>query len=310
MSLSSAEQKAQASFKNRLTNRSGWVLRVPLLPALLLTLLLTQIPFVLTIWYSLQDWSLLSGRPSRFTGIANFKRALSDPIFWKALGITGIITVETTIVCLIIGLAMALLLNHPFKGRGLARTIAITPFFIMPVAATLFWKSAMFDATFGFFAWVSHLLGFSSISWLSNYPLASITILLTWRFAPFAMLILLAGLQAASQEQLEAANIDGAGPISRLRFILLPHLRPFLELSALLLAMNLIQTFGEIAILTAGGPAFATTNITYFVYLQAFNSFDYGYASAIAMIALVMTIALVMPTLRLLTGIFQEGGRR
>ena len=140
--------------------------------------------------------------------------------------------------------------------------------------------------------------------------MTALIILLTWRFTPFALLILLAGLQGAPQEQLEASRVDGAGPMRQFRYILMPHMRPFIELSALLLAMNLIQTFGEIAMLTAGGPAFATTNITYYIYLKAFQAFDFGFASALGVVALVMTIALIMPALRLLSGIFQTEGRR
>ena len=121
---------------------------------------------------------------------------------------------------------------------------------------------------------------------------------------------MLAGLQGAPQDQLEAAQVDGAGPLRRFQFITLPHLRPFIELAALLLAMNLIQTFGEIALLSAGGPAYATTNITYYIYLKAFNAFDFGFASALGVVTLVLTIALVSPALRLLSGIFQAEGRR
>tara|TARA_B100000949_G_scaffold229597_1_gene238780 strand:- start:1149 stop:1655 length:507 start_codon:yes stop_codon:yes gene_type:complete len=168
----------------------------------------------------------------------------------------------------------------------------------------------MFDPTFGFFGFVSRSLGLPAIAWLSEFPMAALVILLTWRFVPFAMLILIAGLQSAPQDQLEAAQMDGAGVAGRFRHVTLPHLRPFLELAALLLAMNLIQTFGEIALLTAGGPAYATTNITYYIFLTAFNAFDFGQASALGIVALVLTIALILPMLRLLSGIFQTEGRR
>jgi sorbitol/mannitol transport system permease protein len=205
---------------------------------------------------------------------------------------------------------LALALNHSFPGRGLARTLAITPFFAMPVAVTLFWRSAMFDPSFGFFGWVTRGLGLPTISWLSEHPLAALITLLTWRFTPFALLILLAGLQGLPQDQVEAAQIDGASLLQRFRYIVLPHMRPFIELSALLLAMNLIQTFGEIALLTAGGPAYKTTNITYYIYVKGFQSFDLGIASAFGVVTLILTILLVLPALRLLSGIFQMEGRR
>ncbi|MDY0913734.1 sugar ABC transporter permease [Rathayibacter festucae] len=290
--------------------RERWNLRGPLLPALIFTLVITQIPFVMTLIYSFQDWNLLGGRPATFNAGANFLSTFTDEVFWKSIGNTTLMTGISTIACIVFGLLLALLLNHSFPGRGLARTLAITPFFVMPVAVTLFWRSAMFDPGFGLFGWISRSLGLPPISWLSEYPLAALIILLTWRFTPFALLILIAGLQSAPQEQLEAARVDGAGPLRQFSAILVPHLRPYIELTALLLAMNLIQTFGEIALLTAGGPAYATTNITYYIYLKGFNSFDFGAASAFGVVTLVLTIALILPALRLLSGIFQKEGRR
>lgn len=283
---------------------------MPLLPALVFTLLLTQIPFLFTLIASLQKWLLLGGKRAEFNAGANYLAVIQDEVFWRSVGNTVVMTGGTTIACLVLGLVIAIFLNQSFPGRGLARTLAITPFFVMPVAVTLFWKSAMFDPSFGFFGFVTRSIGLPSVSWLSEYPLAALIILLTWRFVPFAMLIMISGLQSAPQDQLEAAQMDGANLWGRFTNVTLPHLRPFIELAALLLAMNLIQTFGEIAMLTAGGPAYATTNITYYIYLKAFNSFDFGMASALGVVALVLTIALIMPMLRLLSGIFRTEGRR
>jgi sorbitol/mannitol transport system permease protein len=287
-----------------------WKVRGPLLPALIFTILLTQLPFLLTLIYSFQNWNLLSAKPATFNGGGNFLATVGDEVFWRSIGNTGLMTGVSAVACIGLGLGLALLLNQSFPGRGIARTLAITPFFVMPVAVTLFWRSAMFDPGFGLLGWFSRLLGLPAVSWLSEYPLAAMIILLTWRFTPFALLILIAGLQSAPQDQLEAARVDGAGPLRQFGSILLPHLRPYIELTALLLAMNLIQTFGEIALLTAGGPAYQTTNITYYIYLKGFNSFDFGTASALGVAALLITIALVLPALRLLSGIFQKEGRR
>ncbi|WP_367734294.1 carbohydrate ABC transporter permease [Microbacterium sp. LMI1-1-1.1] len=293
-----------------MTRAEAWRRRGPLLPALVFTLVLTQIPFLLTLIFSFQRWRLLGSGETSVNWGQNYVSVVTDGTFWQSVVNTVVMTGGTTIACLVLGLIIAIFLNHAFPGRGLARTLAITPFFVMPVAVTLFWKSAMFDPSFGFFGFVSRTLGLPTVSWLSEQPMAALIILLTWRFVPFAMLILIAGLQSAPQDQLEAAQMDGAGIVGRFRHVTLPHLRPFIELAALLLAMNLIQTFGEIALLTAGGPAFATTNITYYVYLTAFNSFDFGQASALGIVALILTIALVMPMLRLLSGIFKTEGRR
>jgi ABC-type sugar transport systems, permease components len=300
---------SQASTQ-RVSRAAGWRRRAPLLPSLVFVLVLTQIPFVLTLIFSFQRWNLLSGGNKGFIGARNFSYALADEVFWKALGVTGVTTLGATVASLLLGLGLALLLNQPFFGRGLARTLAITPFFVMPVAVALFWRSAMFDPSFGLFAWLSRTLDLPVVVWLSERPLTALTVLLTWRFTPFAMLILLAGLQGLPQDQMEAVRLDGAGLVRACVSVVMPHLRPYAELAALLLAMNLIQTFGEISLLTAGGPAYATTNLTFYIYLKGFNSFDLGAASAIGVISLIVTIALILPTLKRLSGIFQSEGRR
>jgi len=292
-----------------MSRHEKWARRGPLLPALVFTLVLTQIPFAVTLFLSVQRWLLLDGSVPSFAGFQNYLGVFQDEVFWKSTGNTVVMTGGTTIACILLGLVLAFLLNQQFPGRGIARTLAITPFFVMPVAVTLFWKSAMFDPSFGLLGFFSRSLGLPGVNWLSEYPMAALVMLLTWRFVPFAMLILLAGLQSAPQDQLEAAQMDGAGPFRRFLSVILPHLRPFIELAALLLAMNLIQTFGEIAMLTAGGPAYGTTNITFYIYLKAFNAFDFGMASALGVVALILTIALILPMLRLLSGIFKTEGR-
>jgi sorbitol/mannitol transport system permease protein len=293
-----------------LTRSGSWSRRAPLLPALLVTLVLTQIPFVLTVWYSLQHWNLLSPGRNSFAGLTNYRAIFSDDTFWKSIANTVVLTGGATVASTVVGLGLAMLLQKKFPGRGVARTLAITPFFVMPVAVALFWRSAMFDPSFGLFGWLTDLAGLSRVNWLSDQSMLSIIVITSWRWIPFAMLILLAGLQALPEEQLEAARVDGAGWWQQTCRVVLPHLRPFLELTALLLSMNIIQTFGEIALLTAGGPAYGTTNTTYYVYLRAFNAFDFGTASGYGLITLVLTIALVLPALRLLSGIFQQEGRR
>jgi len=290
--------------------RERWTRRGPLLPALVFTIVLTQIPFLLTIFYSFQNWNLLNGTPRTFAGLDNFRSTVSDDVFWKSIWNTLVLTGVSTIACLALGLLLALTLQKRFPGRGVARTLAITPFFVMPVAVALFWRSAVFDPSFGILGWMTDLIGLGRVNWLSEQPMTAIILITAWRWTPFAMLVLLAGLQAMPDDQLEAAEVDGARWRQQFRYLMLPHLRPFIELSALLLSMNIIQTFGEIALLTAGGPAYATTNITYYVYLRAFNAFDFGTASAYGLVALVLTIALAMPALRLLSGIFQAEGRR
>ena len=280
-----------------------------MLPALLLVIALTQLPFVMTIYYSLQRWNLLSVRPARFVGLRNFFFAFSDSTFLQAVKNTLEMTASIVVVSLVLGTLLATGLNRKFPGRNIVRTLAVTPFFIMPVAAALFWKSALFDPTFGLLGWITHAIGLGRINWLSQHPMLSVVLVSAWQWTSFVLMIILAGLQSFPDEVEEAALVDGATPAQIFFGLVLPHLRPFLELSGLLVAMYVLENFAAISQLTAGGPAFATTNLSYYVFLQAFSAFSMGQASAYGAISLLVAIALVLPLLRLVSGILKEGGR-
>lgn len=286
-----------------------WRLRAPLLPALLVVIAVTQAPFVITLYYSLFRWNLVSTSAKRFVGIKNYIGAVTDPVFLKAIANTAGMTLSIVAGALIIGTLLALGLHRNFRGRSIARTLAITPFFVMPVAAALFWKAGLFDPTFGLLGWATSGLGLGTINWVSEYPQLSIIILTAWQWSSFALLIILAGMQSFPVEVTEAASIDGAGRWLTFRRLMLPHLRPFFELTALLASMYVLENFAAIATLTAGGPAYATTNLSYYVYLEAFSAFDLGQASAYGIISLAIAIALVMPMLKVVAGIFRTGGR-
>ena len=289
--------------------RARWGRRLPLLPALLFVIAVTQLPFVLTLWFSLHRWNLLAMSPPRFIGLRNFIFAFGDSTFLGTILHTLVMTISVVCGSLLVGGLMALGLNRPFAGRAVIRTLAVTPFFIMPVAAALFWKTALYNPTFGLLGALTASVGLGRIDWLSAHPVLSVVVLSAWQWSAFVLMIILAGLQSFPEEVEEAAAVDGASRLQILYRLVLPHLRPFMELSGLLVAMYVLENVAVISLLTGGGPAYATTNLSYYVYLQAFSAFDMGRASAYGMIALVIAIALVTPLLRVVAGILREGGR-
>ena len=308
MSVSFMPLGLQATQNRRAFVRKWW-LRLPLLPALGLVLLVTQLPFVITLYYSLQRWNLVSTTAPRFVWLRNFINALGDAVFLQSVLNTAILTAAIVLSSVIVGGLLAIGLNREFPGRRIARTLAITPFFIMPVAAALFWKTGVYDPSFGILGWATDEVGLGRVNWISQYPKLTIIILSSWQWSAFALLILLAGMQSFPTEVTEAAEVDGAGRLDVFWRLMLPHLRPFVELTGLLTAMYVLENFAAISILTNGGPAYATTNLSYYVYLEAFSAFDLGRASAFGMIALLFAIALTVPMLRIVSGIFKEGGR-
>ena len=288
---------------------AAWQRRLPLLPALVLVLALTQLPFVMTIYYSLLRWNLLGSHGPRFIDVRNYVYAFTDTTLGRALFNTLMMTGSIVLLSLLFGTLLAIGLNRSFPGRAVVRTLAVMPFFLMPVASALFFKSAFFDPSFGLLGWITASLGLGRVNWLSQHGMFCIVLISAWQWTSFVLMIVLAGLQSFPDDLEEAALVDGAKPRQVFFGLVLPHLKPFLELSGLLVAMYVLENFAAISQLTAGGPAFATTNLSYYVYLQAFSAFDIGHASAYAAIALLVAIALVTLLLRLVSGIMREAGR-
>jgi sorbitol/mannitol transport system permease protein len=288
----------------------SWRRRLPLLPALIYVILVTQIPFVLTIFYSLQDWNLLRPEPARFTGLKNYAVVLGDPSVRIAVWNTVVLTICAVAISVVFGIGIALLLNRDVFGKGVLRTLMIGPFLVMPTAAALMWKDTLLNPLTGLVNYVLGPIGLGRVDWINQFPMASIVGIEVWRWTPFMMLIVLAGLQSQNQEVLEAARVDGARALQMFRYITLPFIRPFVELGALLGSLFIVQSFDVIFMTTQGGPGQATTNLPFLLYLVAFQGFDIGKASAIGVVAVILTMIVATFALRTLFTIFHVEARR
>ena len=301
-------QAKAATEKRRLQRRELWTNRGLLLPAFIFLVLMTQVPFLVTIGFSLTEWNLLYPERRQFGGFSNYASALSSGDLWPSIVATVSITVLSVVLSIAFGMVFALLLDRPFRGRALARTLMITPFLIMPAAAALVWKYSMFDTNIGMLNWAFRSLGLPTVSWSTQYPLWTVIIVLTWQFTPFMMLILLAGLQGQSREVIEAAQVDGAGPWRTFTWITLPHLRMYIEIGALLGSIIIIQVFDPIAILTKGTGG--TKTLAYLLYERAFIGLDVGQAAAYGVVTVVLTIIVATVALKTLFKVFMAGGSR
>ena len=292
---------AAVSSARPLTARQRMARRAPLLPALIITVLVTQLPFLVTLYYSLLDRNLQRPDRKKFTGLSNYSDAVKDSRFRDAALNTVTITAGAVVLSMLLGIACAMLLDRKFLGRGIVRTMLISPFLIMPVAAALLWKYELFNPTFGL---LDAIPGLDGTDWVSQYPKASIITTLVWQWTPFMMLIVLAGLQGQSGETLEAARVDGASALQTFRYITLPHLRQYIELGVLLGSIYLVQTFDAIFSITRGGPGTATTNLPYYIYQSAFAQTQVGYAAALGVITVVGTIVVSTFALRVVSSLF------
>jgi sorbitol/mannitol transport system permease protein len=290
--------------------REGWLRRLPLLPAFVYVVILTQIPFALTIYYSFFSWNLLKPGSFKFIGIDNYANLLTDENVRTAVWNTVLLTVCVIGISAALGLAVATLLNSEVFGKGLMRTLMIAPFLIMPTAGALIWKDTLLNPLFGLLPYLLTPFGLGRVDWVNQFPMATVVTVEVWRWTPFMMLIILAGLQSQNPEVLEAARVDGANAFQAFRRITLPLVRPFLELGALLGSLFVVQTFDSIYMLTFGGPGTDTTNLPFLLYLVAFQGFSIGQASAIGVVAVVLTTIVATVGLRTLFSIFQVEPRR
>jgi len=278
----------------------SWRRRLPLLPALVIMIVLTQVPFVMSIYYSLTDWKIVPPQPRQFVGLDNYRNLLDDHFFTDAAVTTFQLTVFPVIGSILLGTAFALLLDRRFFGRGVVRTLLITPFLMMPVVVGLIWKNQMFNGLYGVLNWVIEKLGGSPVEFVSRYPTLSLIIVLIWQWTPFMMLIMLAGLQSQPGEVLEAAKVDGATPFGTFRQLTLSHLRPYMELGILLGTIYLIQVYDLIAVMTGGGPG--STNLPYFVYQKSIGGgWEFGQASSYSIVVVIASIIVATIALRVLS---------
>jgi sorbitol/mannitol transport system permease protein len=298
-----------------LRRSADWARRAPLLPALVFTIIVTQLPFVVTLIVSFMDWNAYYPDERGFAGFSNYASVLTDVNMRHAIWVTIVLTVVVVLVSLLLGMVIALLLDRQFRGRGVVRTMMITPFLIVPVAAALLWKHALFNPEYGLLngvlTWIWGLFGSNNPpqpDWITMAPLVSVEVALIWQWTPFMMLILLAGLQSRPLDVIEAARIDGASAWQIFRYMTFPHLRRYLELGGLLGAIYIVQNFDAVFTITSGG--LGTANLPYVIYQTFYQAHDYGRASAAGVVVVIGTIVIATLALRTVSTLFQEENAR
>ncbi|WP_370115432.1 carbohydrate ABC transporter permease [Streptacidiphilus sp. MAP12-33] len=274
-------------------------------------IVVTQLPFVGTLVISFMRWNALEPGDRGFAGLANYRAAFTDPALRSAIVTTVVLTASVVLVSLVLGLGLALLLDRPFRGRGVVRTMLIAPFLVVPVASALLWKHAIYNASYGLvngsLTWIWSLFGSShppQPDWMSSLPLMSVEASLVWQWTPFMMLILLAGLQSRPMDVVEAARVDGASTWQVFRYLTFPHLRRYLELAALLGSVYVVQNFDAVFTLTSG--SLGTANLPYTVYETFYEGHDYGQASAEGVVVVVCSIVLATFALRSVSSLLRE----
>jgi sorbitol/mannitol transport system permease protein len=270
-------------------------------PSVIVLLLWMIVPLAMTVWFSLQRYNLLNPINNRFAGLANFTSLLSNPSLWISILNTLVLVGSVLGITIALGTLLAVLFNQDFFGRGIARILAISPFFVMPTVSALVWKNMLMHPVNGLFAYFTRSLGFGAIDWFADYPMLSVIMIVSWEWVPFALLILLTAIQSLDEEQIEAARMDGANAIALFRYITLPHLGRAIAVVAMIETIFFLTIFAEIFVTTSGGPGLATTNLAYFIYLRALFEFDVGSASAAGLIAVILANIVAIFLMRLVS---------
>lgn len=262
--------------------------RALMAPAVAVLLCWMLVPLLMTVYFSFVDYNLMQPGGHPFVGLRNYEFFVTDPDFMPAVRQTLVFLASVVSITVVLGVLLALLVNEPFPGRGMVRVLLISPFFVMPAVNALLWKHMMMNPIYGVLASLCRALGLEPVDWLTEVPLLSVVIMVSWQWLPFACLIFITSLQSLDREQMEAARMDGANALQRFHHLTLPHLARPMAVVVMIEMIFLLGVFAEIAITTAGGPGNESTNLTYLIYKQSLMHFDVGVASAGALFAVVL----------------------
>lgn len=268
--------------------------RLFLYPAVIVVAVVTQVPFVLTIIYSLLKWKLT--RPDlgiKFAGLSNYIYYLKRLEFWQIIWQTIELTVIALIFCTVLGILLSLLLDHSFPGVNIARTLILGPFFVMSTVTGIVWKTTIFNTSFGWYGVIMKFFGLQPPDLLSTHPIGSIALLFVWQWTPFFVLVILAGLQSISEDVIDSMKIDGVNWIQGVVFIKIPMIMTHLAVAVMLGLVFLVKEFALILTTTAGGPGKASYTLPYDVYMIIFSGSDVGKSSAVAAMTVILFLAII-----------------
>ncbi|MGW4403355.1 carbohydrate ABC transporter permease [Nonomuraea sp. NPDC004702] len=270
-----------------------------LAPALLLLAGMLLYPILYTAWVSVSDFDLASFQPSGWVGWRHYEAVLRDPGFLDSLRVTGVYLVIALPLQMVLGFAIAFLLNVAWRGRGVLRALFLIPMVVAPVVAGGVWRMLL-DPLWGVVNYALGLVGVGPVEWIGDPTLAMVSLIVidTWRWTPFVVLIASAGIMALPGDVYEAARSDGAGRWAILRRITLPLLVPVMAAAFVVRWLGAVKMFDIALAATRGGPGNSTNVINLYIYEKGFRSLEFGSASSMATIVLVLTMLITFVLFR------------
>jgi sorbitol/mannitol transport system permease protein len=273
----------------RAATQGGRVNTLPLVaPSVVLLLAWSLIPLAMTLLFSFRRYNLLNPAIHGWAGFNNYIYLFQDPALIASLWNTVVLVGSVLVITVCLGAVLAALFEAKFPGRGIARVLMISPFFVMPTVSALIWKNLLMQPVNGLFAFLTRSVGLPAIDWFTDLPMASVIIIVAWQWLPFAFLIMMTALQSLDEQTLEAARLDGAGAVSIFRHVQVPHMGRAISVVVMMETIFLLGVFAEIYVTTSGGPGTATTNLAFLIYQRALLAFNVGGASAAGVLAIVL----------------------
>ena len=268
-------------------------------PAVLFVLTMMVLPVAFTIWLSFNRWTGGVRNDPEWVGLANYERLISDDRFFEALERTIWFTSVAVIIETVLGVAIAVLLNREFMGRGLVRTLLLMPMIATPVAIALIWR-LMYEPNLGVLNKVLEAVGLGPSEFVANTDraLAFLILVDVWQWTPIIILIVAASLAAQPRDVYEAAAVDGASAWQTFRRITLPMIRPAIVVAMVFRVIDALKTFDIIWVITQGGPGFATETLNIYIYKQNFEAGGLGYAAALLNVFFAIVVGLALLLLR------------
>ena len=270
------------------------------LPVLIFMAVMVVIPIVMTLVFSLCDWNLLMGTGLKLNWGKNYLDVLGSREFWQSLAITFYYTGLATVAELLLGVAIALILNREFIGKNAVKTIVLLPYMMAPVAVGLMWM-LFYEPSSGLINYIFSVVGLPRSSFVSakETVIPAIAVVETWQMTPMVVIVCLAGLSSLPADPMEAAKVDGATPVQAFFKITLPLLTQTLFSIGLLRFIDIFKSFDLIYALTKGGPANASRTLNLYAYETAFSYYKFGTSSTMLMILFVIVMILSIVVMKI-----------
>jgi multiple sugar transport system permease protein len=273
------------------------------LPAVAFVVVMMLFPVAYTLFLSFTNWNLTSGMPLAFVGLKSYARVFAEPRFLMAIGRTFLFTIMAVAGETIFGVAVALVLNRKFFGKGLLKLLLLLPLVATPVAVGIVF-SLFYDPTIGLANWFLSLVGLPKSVWVSSAAtvLPSLVLVDLWQWTPMISLIVLAGLASLSSEPYESAHVDGANEAQILWMITLPMVMPTILTALILRTIDALKTFDIIFAMTGGGPGYASETLNVLGFKYSFEYFKMGQSSVMLIVLFAIVMASSLGIMRLRAG--------